>query len=142
MNKTLLSSALIVAGLALIAYGILPNSGSFDESEWYSLGKALELAKKENKMVFVFVSSDTCVYCEKMKVEVFSDKQLMDKLKSKYIPALVNAEKDVEDVRRIAKLFGGDFGYPAFVIFSPDGVPVNGWSGFVTKEELEKILDI
>lgn len=134
MDSRLAYIAIIAAGIVLILYGLLPKSGGFDESQWYSFEKAFEVAKKENKSILVFISSPTCVWCERMKSDVFSDPSVMAKIKTKYIPAYVDTSKDREALSQIAALFGGDIATPAFVIYSPSGKPVDGWVGYMPKD--------
>ena len=138
MDKRLAYVAIIAAGVVLILYGLLPKSGGFDESQWYTFSEAFEVAKKENKSVLVFVSSPTCVWCERMKSDVFSDPAVMARVKSRYVPAYVDTSRDGAALTQIAMLFGGDIATPAFVIYSPSGKPVDGWVGYLPKDEFLK----
>ena len=134
--------ALIVIGVILVAYGVISSdSGGFDEKRWYSFDDGMKKAKEENKKMLVFITLPSCVWCERMKQETFSDYQLMTKLEEKYVPVLVDASKDPA-INRIAPLFGGDISTPAFVIYTPDGKPVDGWIGYMAKEEFTKRIGI
>ena len=133
---------LIVVGGILVAYGLISSSsGGFDESRWYSFDEGMKEAKEEGKMVLVFVTLPACVWCERMKQETFSDGEVMKRLEAKYIPVLVDVSNDPA-VGEIAPLFGGDINTPAFIIYSPDGKPVDGWIGYVTKDEFMKRVEI
>ncbi|NOY11960.1 MAG: thioredoxin family protein [Archaeoglobi archaeon] len=142
MDNRLIYGAIIAAGVVLILYGLLPNSGGFDESRWYSFDKAFEVAKKENKSVLVFVASPTCVWCERMKSDVFSDPEVMERLETKYVPAYVDTTRDRDAVMQIAALFGGDFATPAFIIYSPSGKPVDGWVGYMPKQDFLRRIGV
>ncbi len=134
--------ALIVIGAALAAYGFFSSSsGGFDESRWYSFEEGMKIAKKNNKKVLVFVTLPACVWCERMKQETFSDGEVMERLEARYVPVLVDASIDPA-VSKIAPLFGGDISTPAFIIYSPDGEPLDGWVGYVTKDEFMKRVEI
>ncbi len=127
--------AVIVIGVVLVAYGLMfQENGGFDESRWYSFDEGMKKAKEENKKVLVFVTLPTCVWCERMKRETFSDSEVMARLEKSFIPVLVDASKDPA-MSRIAPLFGGDVSTPAFIIYTPDGRPVDGWVGYLSKEE-------
>ena len=134
--------AVIVIGSVLVAYGLMPQSkGGFDESRWYSFDEGMKKAKEENKRVLVFVTLPTCVWCERMKQETFSDGEVMERLEKSFIPVLVDASKDPA-MSQIAPLFGGDVSTPAFIIYSPDGKPIDGWVGYLPKEEFMKRIGI
>ncbi len=134
--------AVIVIGAVLVAYGLMPQSkGGFDESRWYKFDEGMKKAREENKKMLVFVTLPTCVWCEKMKQETFSDDKIMSRLEEKYIPVLVDASKDPA-INKIAPLFGGDISTPAFVIYSPDGKPVDGWIGYLPREDFVKRVGI
>jgi thioredoxin-related protein len=47
--------------------------------------EAIVEAKAQNKDIYLFIGSESCPYCTKMKENVFSDKELMEKLKQKYV---------------------------------------------------------
>lgn len=142
MDNRLIYIAIIAAGVILILYGLLPKSGGFDESQWYSFSEAFEVAKKENRNILVFVSSPTCVWCERMKSDVFSDPEVMEKIRRRYVPAYVDTSGDSEALTQIAMLFGGDIATPAFVIYSPSGKPVDGWVGYMPKQEFLKRIGV
>ncbi len=141
MDTKPIYALLILAGILLVVYGSFQTSGSFDESQWHKFSEALSIAKKENKMILVFVTSPTCIWCERMKKDVFSDRNVIEKIKTKYVPAIVDVTKDRE-VEQIANLFGGDFATPAFVIYSPDGKPLDGWVGYMDKDEFLKRIGV
>ena len=54
--------------------------------EWvYSLNEAINLAKKENKNIMVFVYANGCAYCEKMKNETLYNKDVARNLNKDFI---------------------------------------------------------
>lgn len=54
---------------------------------------ALELAKKENKNVYLFIGADNCRFCERFKDWTLSKKEVMDTLKEDYIPLYLNRDR-------------------------------------------------
>lgn len=143
MDRGIVYGLIIAIGILLIAIGLAENSNSsFDQSKWYKLSEAFEIAKKNNKSLFVFVSSPACVWCERMKQDVFSDENVLKRIETKYIPVYVDTSKDPSATRQIAIVFGGSFGTPAFVVFNSDGEPMDGWVGYTTKDELFRRLKV
>ena len=53
---------------------------------------AQELALKENKKIFVFISTETCTWCKKMEATTLSDPKVVKRLNSEYVS--VHVDKD------------------------------------------------
>jgi len=65
--------------------------------EWPSdYEKALAEAKKEKKDVYLFIGSSYCKYCDKLEAEVFSKKEVMNRLKKDYV--LLYMSRDIDDI--------------------------------------------
>lgn len=67
--------------------------------KWYSWSKkTFQLAKKENKPVFVFITYPTCHFCMQMEQEVLSDSSVITLLNEQYISILVdkNLRPDID----------------------------------------------
>ncbi len=56
---------------------------------------SLKLAKKENKGLYVLLTSSTCRWCRKFENTTLQDKEVIKKLKEKYV--LVHADRDIDD---------------------------------------------
>jgi len=65
---------------------------------------ALELAKKENKTVMVFVEGENCRWCKKMKHRILSDEKVEERLQP-YVVVKVMQE-DKEAVKLLPKIQG------------------------------------
>lgn len=64
------------------------------ELDWLSdYDKALVLAKKEGKTVYLFIGADNCRWCEKFKDWTLSKKEVMDTLNEDYIPLHLNRDR-------------------------------------------------
>ena len=46
---------------------------------------ALNMAKKENKMVYLFIGADKCVHCDRFKEQTLSNKELIETMKEDYV---------------------------------------------------------
>jgi len=58
--------------------------------------KALKIAKKEKKHVYVLVTSSSCRWCRKFENTTLQDKEVLKRLKEKYV--LVHADRDMDDL--------------------------------------------
>ena len=58
--------------------------------------KALKIAKKEKKNVYVLVTSSSCRWCRKFENTTLQDKEVLKRLKEKYV--LVHADRDMDDL--------------------------------------------
>jgi len=56
------------------------------ELNWeHNYDSALATAKKEHKMVYLFIGADNCKHCERFKKLTLSNKALIERMKKKYI---------------------------------------------------------
>ena len=54
----------------------------------------IELAKKENKPVFILFSKEKCEWCKKLKSEVLTSEKIEEQLQSDYLVLFLDKEKD------------------------------------------------
>ncbi len=70
---------------------------------------SLKIAQKENKHVYVLVTSSTCRWCRKFEATTLQEEEVLRMLNEKYI--LVHADRDMDDlpewfdVKRVPKHF-------------------------------------
>ncbi len=57
---------------------------------------SLEVAKKENKHLYVLITSSTCRWCRKFENTTLQDAEVLKMLNEKYI--LVHADRDMDDL--------------------------------------------
>lgn len=105
----------------------------FNSASWNEI---LALAKKENKSIFLDVSTTWCGYCKKMKANVFTDTEVAEYYNSTFINVSVNAEKG--EGLELAKKYGVR-GYPTFVFINADGSLSKQISGY---KRAEKFLEL
>lgn len=91
----------------------------------------LARAKREDRLMLVYIWASWCAWCEKMKGEVFTDAQVKEVITQYYVPVRLDFDK--------AK--NADFahrnyvwGMPAFLVFDGDGKKVGFMDGFQEKE--------
>jgi len=74
IGKVLLSLFLLISALDAV------------ELNWeHNYQNALAKAKKEHKMVYLFVGADKCRHCDRFKKQTLSNKELIDTMKKEYV---------------------------------------------------------
>ncbi|EDZ61471.1 putative periplasmic thioredoxin [Sulfurimonas gotlandica GD1] len=79
--------------LMLVLISIL-WSAELDWSNDYEA--SLEVAKKENKHLYVLVTSSTCRWCRKFESTTLQNEKVLKMLNEKYV--LVHADRDIDDL--------------------------------------------
>ena len=69
--------------ISIILFSILLFSSDLDWSSDYE--KALIQAKKENKFIYVLITSDSCRWCRKFEQTTLLDMDIEDRLEEEYI---------------------------------------------------------
>ena len=103
----------------LLPLALLTAALNATEPEWeHDYNKALQRAKKENKLVYLFIGADECPYCEKFKKQTLSDKKLIERMKKEYILLYMSRDRH--------KIPDGyvKYGVPMHYFLTPDGKTV------------------
>ena len=104
------------------------------ELNWeHNYTNALATAKKENKMVYLFIGADKCKHCERFKEQTLSNKDLIKDMKEDYI--LLYMSRDRHDIPDGFELFGVPFHY----FLTPEGKIIAEVQG---SRELEGWYDV
>ena len=94
---------------------------------WYPWGEeALELARQQNKPIFLSVGYSTCYWCHVMERESFENEAVAAVLNEHYIAVKVDREQhpDIDEQYLLATQFvTGRSGWPNSVWLTPDGRP-------------------
>ena len=86
------------------------------ELNWdHNYTKALATAKKENKMVYLFIGADNCKHCERFKEQTLSNEDLIKDMKEDYILLYMSIDK--HDIPDGFEMFGVPFHY----FLTPEG---------------------
>jgi len=78
----------------ILVIALLSTLSALDWPDNYK--EALAQAKKEKKDIYLFIGSEDCKFCEKLKKEVFSQKEVVDKLKKDYV--LIYLSTVIDDI--------------------------------------------
>ena len=133
MRKVLLTAAAVVlAGLSSIAIAAPAKKAETvqqEEAKWLTnFAAAQEIAKKENKILFVdFSGSDWCGWCIRLHKEVLSQKAFLDYAKDNLVLVLIDfpnrkpqSPEEKRQNQALARQFGIR-GYPTVLLISPEG---------------------
>ena len=98
--------------------------------DWYPWGEeALELARRENKPIFLSVGYSACHWCHVMAHESFEDDQVAEILNEHFVSIKVDREErpDLDQIyMRAVHSLTGSGGWPMSVFLTPEGEPFFG----------------
>ncbi len=97
----------------------------FIEQDW---SKALEQAKKENKLVFLDIYATWCGPCKMLKKNTFTDARVAEFFNKNFVNVSVDGEKSVGP--GLAQKFSIQ-GYPTLIVTDADGKPLLYTVGYV-----------
>jgi len=104
------------------------------ELNWeHNYTTALDTAKKEKKLVYLFIGADRCKHCERFKKQTLSNKELIEEMKKEYV--LLYMSRDQHDIPDKFELFGVPFHY----FLTPEGKIIAEVQG---SRELEGWYDV
>ena len=110
-----LAVALVISGMAVIS---LESSSESLPIKFYSFEEGFKVAEKEDKLVLVYVHSDTCHVC-KAFLEDLSKYEDLQKVFKKFVVVKVDFLRE----RTLATKLGAT-GTPEFYVFYPNGTLV------------------
>ena len=95
--------------------------------DWYPWGdEAFELAKKENKPVFLSIGYATCHWCHVMAHESFEDESIAALMNEAFVNIKVDREErpDIDQTyMAVCQMLTGHGGWPLTIIMTPDKKP-------------------
>lgn len=125
--------AVLLLGMAGIASaGPLDNKDGF-WSEWNDA--TFERAAREKKFVIVSLQSWWCPWCLTMNRETWADPEVRAELKDHFIPVHVDQDSRPDISQRYER-----WGWPATIIFGPDGTEIVKLRGFYSAKFFVPIL--
>src|SRR5512140_2285819 len=103
---------------------------------WAELdAKTLARAKAERKYIVLDGSAEWCHWCHVMEATTYHDPAVRDVLGESFLAAKVDVDSRPDVEERY-----GDYGWPATVIFSPDGRELGKYRGYIAPEAFVEIL--
>ncbi len=110
---------------------IAKTNGQSIHFEPISWQQALAKARRENKMLFVEIYTNWCVYCKQMEQTVFTTKEAGDFYNEHFINVRYNAQQ--EDGIEVHKSYALR-GLPTFLYLDPNGIAILKTAGYQEKE--------
>jgi thioredoxin-related protein len=65
-----------------------------EELKYLPFNSALEIAKKEHKIVMLKLTAERCQYCKKMDIEVMGDSRVLDALNRDFVSVSLDVNRD------------------------------------------------
>ena len=96
---------------------------------------AFERARREGKYLLLDGAAEWCHWCHVMDETTYLDPEIARILRERVVTVRI----DVDEHPDLAERYG-DWGWPATVIFSPDGREIGKYRGYLPPEELLSIL--
>jgi thioredoxin-related protein len=153
MKKTILVAVALAAIVLLAITGFRGQSGSSgadwqDKIEWQDPSVSLSEITEGGKPIYLFVTTEWCTYCKKMKSETFSDPEVQALLNELFVPIALNPELDgtagflgVKQSYMDAARQLGVSGYPANFFIDATGKILGGRPGYIGAEEMVELAE-
>ena len=128
--KTFSITFVLLALIGLYSFTTLNKKTKSDEGITFHIGtwqQALDLAKKENKMIFLDAYASWCGPCKKMKRTTFADKNVADYYNKNFINVAIDMEKGEGPM--LAERYSVE-AYPTLIFIKPDGKLFGKTMGF------------
>ena len=92
-------------------------------------------ATAEKRFVILDLEAVWCHWCHVMEKTTYADPQVEDLLASKYLPVRVDQDANPDLSSRY-----GDWGWPATIVFAPDGTEIAKIRGYIEPERMQALL--
>ena len=124
--------------IAAIAIAVLSATPSFaaDGPTWSSWDDDLfARAAAEKRFVILDLEAVWCHWCHVMEKTTYSNPQVQELLASNYLPVRVDQDANPDLSNRY-----GDWGWPATIVFGPDGTEIAKIRGYIEPERMQALL--
>ena len=129
----------IAAFLSLVAapFASAETTHTAGPLDWQAWNPGLfARAKAENRFVILDLEAVWCHWCHVMEDTTYKDPKVVELMKSKYLPVRVDQDANPDLSNRY-----GDWGWPATIVFAPDGTEIVKRRGYIAPEEMAALLD-
>jgi len=99
----------LIRTLLLSTFLLFSTLGAVELNWEHNYDKALLTAKKEKKMVYLFIGADQCKHCDRFKKQTLSNKDLIAKMKKEYV--LLYMSRDQHAIPDRFEKYGVPFHY-------------------------------
>jgi hypothetical protein len=92
-------------------------------------------ASAEKRFVILDLEAVWCHWCHVMEKTTYADPEVVGLLESKYLPVRVDQDANPDLSSRY-----GDWGWPATIVFGPDGSEIAKIRGYIEPERMQALL--
>src|ERR1700724_4677829 len=92
-------------------------------------------ATAEKRFVILDLEAVWCHWCHVMEKTTYANPQVQELLASKYLPVRVDQDANPDLSSRY-----GDWGWPATIVFGPDGTEIAKIRGYIEPERMQALL--
>src|SRR3954451_5485288 len=115
---------------------LTPPSFAADGPKWSEWSDDLfTRAQAEKRFVILDLEAVWCHWCHVMEKTTYADPKVRDLLGSKYLPVRVDQDANPDLSSRY-----GDWGWPATIVFGPDGSEIAKIRGYIEPERMQALL--
>ncbi|NOJ41976.1 DUF255 domain-containing protein [Bradyrhizobium australiense] len=124
-----------LAAFALAALAASPSFAS-DGPKWSDWGDDLfTRAQAEQRFVILDLEAVWCHWCHVMEKTTYTNPEVRESLGAKYIPVRVDQDANPDLSSRY-----GDWGWPATIVFGPEGTEIAKIGGYIEPERMQALL--
>lgn len=124
----------ITAALALLL-SIAPAAAK-DAQPWLPWSADIfERAKAENRFVILDLEAVWCHWCHVMEETTYRDPKVVELLEARYLTVRVDQDANPDISNRY-----GDWGWPATIVFAPDGTEIVKRRGYIPPAAMASLL--
>lgn len=112
---------------------------AFNPVDWHEWNpEALQLAKEQNRLIFLSIGYSTCHWCHVMERESFEDEEVALLINSAFVAIKVDREQrpDIDQIYMdVCQAVTGSGGWPLTLILTPDQEPVFAGTYFSKRQK-------
>ena len=124
-----------IAAFAIAALAASPSFAA-EPVQWSAWGDDLfSRATAEKRFVVLDLEAVWCHWCHVMEKTTYADPEVGELLASKYLPVRVDQDANPDLSNRY-----GDWGWPATIVFAPDGTEIAKIRGYIEPERMQALL--
>jgi uncharacterized protein YyaL (SSP411 family) len=121
----------------LVCLGVPTNAAAANKSPLWS-GWTVDLferAGKQNRFILLDLEAVSCHWCHVMEETTYRDPAVVDLIEARYLPVRVDQDANPDLANRY-----GDYGWPATIVFAPDGAEIVKRRGYISPDRFAELL--
>jgi uncharacterized protein YyaL (SSP411 family) len=124
-----------IVAVAMAVFAVSPSSAA-ESIKWSDWGDDLfARAAAEKRFVILDLEAVWCHWCHVMEKTTYADPEVADLLSSRYLPVRVDQDANPDLSNRY-----GDWGWPATIVFGPDGTEIAKIRGYIEPARMQALL--